>query len=299
MAREFFASHGIDIDSEMEKIQLEGKGTLESHFMLPQRTYNPKQSSSKHDSAIHFDDDDSTIMPTDSDVSVDRASPRKLRNVKRSSAQSPGPLSHPACVTCIRGARLPRKPLLWDIHLKSGRIRGIEPHDFNGGSQAHVPGVMEAEGRLIAPSLCHAHIHLDKCFLLQDPRFSDLQIVKGDFKEAMELTSRAKSRFTPTDLLRRGRQLIEDSIKAGVTSMRAFVEVDAEVGFKCLDAGIELQKEYKESGRMNVQLCAFAQVPLFSGPDSGSAAKNLIRRKQQSVADDPNKLPSYRPKSPS
>jgi len=243
--------------------------------MLPQRTYSPRQSS-KHDSDIHLDDDDSTVMPTDSDVSIDRTSPPKLRSAKQSSTHTSTPLSHPTSVTCIRGARLPRKPLLWDIHLRAGRIRGIEPHDFNSASQTHIPGVMEAEGCLVAPSLCHAHIHLDKCFLLQDPRFSDLQIVKGDFKEAMELTNRAKSRFTPTDLLRRGRQLIEESIKAGVTSMRAFVEMDAEVGFKCLDTGIQLKNEYKESGRMDIQLCAFAQAPLFSGQDSGSKTRDLM-----------------------
>src|SRR6266480_2691521 len=119
MAREFFASHGIDIDTEIEKIQLEGKGTLESHFMIPQRTYSPRQQqSSKHDSAIHLDDDDSTGMPTDSDVSVDRTSPLNLRNSKRPSTHTSTTLSYPACVTCIRGARLPRKPLLWDIHLR-------------------------------------------------------------------------------------------------------------------------------------------------------------------------------------
>src|SRR5215472_8876320 len=157
MAREFFVSYGIDIDAQMEKIQFESKGASEYHLMLPQRTFTPNQQrSSKHDSAIHLNDDDSTIMPTDSDVSIDRTSPPKLRSAKHSSTHTFAPLTHPACVTCIRGARLPRKPLLWDIHLRAGRIRGIEPHDFNSASQVDVPGVMEVEGRLVAHSLCHA-----------------------------------------------------------------------------------------------------------------------------------------------
>lgn len=44
--------------------------------------------------------------------------------------------------------------------------------------------------RLLSPSLCHPHIHLDKCFLLSHPKYADLRIEKGDFEEAMKLTSR-------------------------------------------------------------------------------------------------------------
>lgn len=287
MAKAFFASHGIDIDVEMEKIQFAGKGLWESPFKRPpqanssKRRCTPWMAISKRDSGVHLDDDDSTIAPTEcsSAVSIDGRHEVKRRNYSDSSAQTtPGisQASHPAHIRCIRGARLPRKPLLWDLHLADGIISAIEPHDFNSVSQPHVQGILEAEGRLVAPSLCHAHIHLDKCFLLQDPRFADLQIAKGDFNEAMTLTTRAKSRFTPADLLRRGRRLVEESIKAGVTSMRAFVEVDAEVGFKCLDAGIQLKTEYAKSGRMDIQICAFAQVPLFTGSDDGAAARKLM-----------------------
>lgn len=214
MARSFFASHGIDIDPEMERIQFEGKGLWESPF---KRLNSKGRSTSwmtiipKRDSAVHLDDDESTIAPTEgsSTPSIDMRRELKPRNYHDSSAQTTSGVSqasHPAHIRCIRGARLSRKPLLWDLHLADGKISSIEPHDFNSSSQAHVRGILEAEGRLVAPSLCHAHIHLDKCFLLQDPRFADLQIVKGDFNEAMCLTSRAKSRFTPEDLLRRGRR---------------------------------------------------------------------------------------------
>jgi cytosine/adenosine deaminase-related metal-dependent hydrolase len=109
---------------------------------------------------------------------------------------------------------------------------------------------------------------------LQDPKFNDLQIEKGDFAEAMELTGKAKSRFEEEDLLRRGRQLIEESIKYGVTAMRAFVEVDAGVQTKCLDAGLKLKQEYAD--RCEVQVCAFAQLPLFSGEDGGETVRQLI-----------------------
>ena len=146
----------------------------------------------------------------------------------------------------IVGARIPRQPpsMLWDITIQDGFIADIETHEPSSKALTSQSGVLDAAGRLLAPSLCHAHIHLDKCFLLQDPKFSDLQIVEGNFDEAMKLTSAAKQRFSQADLLRRGRQLIVESVQAGVTAMRAFCEVDGVVGSKCLEAGLALKKEF-------------------------------------------------------
>lgn len=88
------------------------------------------------------------------------------------------------------------------------------------------------------------------------------------------MTGEAKSRFEETDLLRRGRQLIEESVGHGVTAMRAFVEVDGVVQSKCLQAGLKLKAEFKS--QCEVQLCAFAQLPLFSGQDGGEEVRRLM-----------------------
>jgi cytosine/adenosine deaminase-related metal-dependent hydrolase len=175
-------------------------------------------------------------------------------------------------ITCVR---LPGKqPLeLWDITIKEGRVASIEPHK-QAADESNQDGTLDGHNRLIAPSLCHAHIHLDKCFLLQDPKYEDLQIESGDFKEAMEMTSTAKARFGEEDLMRRGGQLIEESIHHGVTAMRAFVEVDGVVQLKCLDAGLKLKQKYKD--RCDIQICAFAQLPLFSGDDDGREVRKLM-----------------------
>ena len=47
------------------------------------------------------------------------------------------------------------------------------------------------DGRLLTPSLCHPHIHLEKCYLFSHQKYSDLEIENGDFAEAMKLTSRS------------------------------------------------------------------------------------------------------------
>lgn len=74
--------------------------------------------------------------------------------------------------------------------------------------------------------------------------------------------------------MERGTTLIEESISFGVTHMRAFVEVDEGVGMKCLNAGLALKQEFLD--RCYIQICVFAQDPIFSYPDSGQAMKVLL-----------------------
>ncbi|KAL9583535.1 MAG: hypothetical protein Q9212_002652 [Teloschistes hypoglaucus] len=168
----------------------------------------------------------------------------------------------------VQGVRLPNQEpdSRWDISIEGKAITSIKPHDPQNLAQASDSEIINARDCFLAPSLCHPHVHLDKCFLLNDTKYADLSIEKGDFAEALSLTSKAKSRFSLDDLLRRGRWLIEESIEAGVTCMRAFVEVDATVRFKCLDAALTLKTQYRDA--CEIQICVFAQDPIFSGENA-------------------------------
>jgi cytosine/adenosine deaminase-related metal-dependent hydrolase len=162
----------------------------------------------------------------------------------------------------------------WDVSISNGKISSIQEHN----PQSLNTSMIDGSGSLLAPSLCHPHIHIDKAYLLSHPKYSHLQIVKGDFQEAMSLTGSAKQDFEEWDLLERGQRVIDESVVGGVTHMRAFVEVDAVVGMKCLDAGIQLKR--KAEGRCVVQLCAFAQLPLFTssqGDERGEVIRGLMR----------------------
>ena len=57
--------------------------------------------------------------------------------------------------------------------------------------------------------------------------------------------------------------------------MRAFVEVDAGVGMKCLEAGLLLKQEFKK--KCHIQICVFAQDPLFSYEDGGNGMTALFK----------------------
>ncbi|SNX88064.1 uncharacterized protein MEPE_06775 [Melanopsichium pennsylvanicum] len=120
---------------------------------------------------------------------------------------------------------------------------------------------IDTHGSLAIPGgLCHPHIHLDKPYLL-----SRTLLETGTFSEALSSTAKAKALFTPLDLRKRMRRLVATSISHGVTSMRAFVEVDPAVGLMCLESGIEVKKEFEH--KCFVQLVAFAQDPIFYPED--------------------------------
>ncbi|MCJ1272657.1 hypothetical protein MMC21_000444 [Puttea exsequens] len=184
------------------------------------------------------------------------------------SAQDMKPNKYPslAPVDVIEGARILHEgwdaAKQYDIFLDNGKIKDIQPHESSNFTRTR-KHIIDARDSPLAPSLCHAHVHLDKCFLLSEPKYSDLQIEQGTFAEAMALTSAAKARFETDDLVRRGKWLIAESIAAGVTHMRAFVEVDHVVGMKCLEAAAKLKGFFW--GACEVQICVFAQEPVFSG----------------------------------
>ena len=167
---------------------------------------------------------------------------------------------------------------LWDINLSfEGNIQKVTPHSpalLDALKDDTSSPFINGHGALLAPALCHPHIHIDKAYLLSHPKYAHLQIEEGTFNEAMNLTSKAKSSFEHDDLIERGLRVIDESVQAGVTSMRAFVEVDPIVGLKCIQVGKSLKD--KAQSRCHVQICAFAQLPLFSGEDEGKEIRGLF-----------------------
>ena len=158
-----------------------------------------------------------------------------------------------------------------EISESDGKISSIKPSSIR---------TQKPPSRVI-PTLCHPHIHLDKPFLLtahnegEDlPDYLDLAPEDGSFSEALTKTGAAKARYTTADLIHRGSQLIAESIQAGVTSMRAFVDVDHVTKFLCVEAGIELKQRFAE--QCHVQLCVFAQDPVINESKQGPENRNLV-----------------------
>ncbi|KAI2464496.1 Metallo-dependent hydrolase [Annulohypoxylon bovei var. microspora] len=148
----------------------------------------------------------------------------------------------------------------WDINVEDGKVSQIYP----SGPVAGEPP------KLLLPALCHPHIHLDKPFILTcgspssstQPDYTDLIPQTGSFDEALTNTSKAKERYTEEDLYLRCSQLLATSYEQGVTSLRAFVELDHVTGELPLVVAIRLKSDFAHL--LDVQICAFAQDPIFS-----------------------------------
>ncbi|KAI1149724.1 hypothetical protein F4825DRAFT_39521 [Nemania diffusa] len=149
---------------------------------------------------------------------------------------------------------------LWDVELQDGHVQSIRLSEASP----------DTPPQLLLPPLCHPHVHLDKAYILtcnntaspQHPDYSDLCPASGCFDEALTNTSRAKERYTPDDLYLRGSQLLATSYTQGVTSMRAFVELDHVVGTLPLTTAIRLKEDFAHL--LELQICAFAQDSIFS-----------------------------------
>ena len=185
-------------------------------------------------------------------------------------------------VSYIEAARLEgQNPLqLWNVTIKAGRVHDVVRYD--PAFPAPHAGTINARGRLLLPSLCHAHVHLDKCFILQDARFIDHEIRSGDFSEAVRITNAAKELFDKANLLRRGRRLITESLTAGVTHLRAYVEVDEIIGLAGIEVALSLRETYKY--HCNIQICAFAQLALFESSDMAQKRRKLLLEALQNPA---------------
>ena len=216
----------------------------------------------------------------DIDAEMSRIQSESLQGTLRSEKDPMERRDHQS-VPGYRNVCLPHTALnsRWDVSVEGVRIAEIQQHDADSTAPSKTEHV-DGKGALLAPSLCHPHVHIDKAYLLSHPKYAHLQMDKGDFEEAMSLTGEAKGSFEEFDLLERGQRVIDESVAAGVTHMRAFVEVDAIVGSKCLDVGIKLKGKAQDANKCFLQLCAFAQLPLFT-PSKQDEDGAIIRRLMQ------------------
>ncbi|KAI1478596.1 Metallo-dependent hydrolase [Daldinia eschscholtzii] len=161
-----------------------------------------------------------------------------------------------------------------DIDIQDGKVRRACPSEH----------ITSEPPKVLLPALCHPHIHLDKPFILTCnnppsgssecyPNYSDLLPETGSFDEALSNTSKAKGRYSKEDLYLRGSQLLAESYRNGVTSLRAFVEVDHVTGALPLTTAVRLKSDF--SHLLQIQVCVFAQDPLFSGTH-GEANRSVI-----------------------
>ncbi|KAL5501671.1 hypothetical protein ACEPAH_8931 [Sanghuangporus vaninii] len=167
---------------------------------------------------------------------------------------------------------------LYTIHCNGKNVLKMEPQEkFTWNDEwEHDSIYVNGRGGLLVPSLCHSHIHTDKCFILD----KGAPLVVGDFSEALRVTSAVKETFIrdTDDLYKRGERLVRESIESGVTCMRAHVEVDKTVQDAGLKTGIKLKEYFREA--CDIQLTLFMQDPIFDNDTDDTPGSNAFLASQ-------------------
>lgn len=145
----------------------------------------------------------------------------------------------------LRGGIVAGQPQ--DIAIRLGRIRQLAPR-----IDADATETLDIRGNLVLPGFVESHIHPDKAFIAD--RAPGLQ---AGGPTPQTLVADLKKTFTVDDIHQRAGRVMEIALRHGCTAMRAYVEIDAFVELRGVEAMLRVQQEWH--GLVDLQLVAFAQ----------------------------------------
>jgi cytosine/creatinine deaminase len=174
----------------------------------------------------------------------------------------------------LRDARIGEGELQ-DIAIEAGRIVAIGPKLPDAGRTER-----DLEGRVVLPGFVESHCHLDKTLTIERVANDS-----GTLLEAIQNWVAFKPQITREDSLARGRRALEMASRAGTTSLRTHVDVDAG-GSLALESVLELKQEFV--GRVDVQVVA------LGGPSVNDAEFLAMRRALELGADVVGGCPAIR-----
>lgn len=152
-----------------------------------------------------------------------------------------------------------------DIGIEGGRIAAIAPRLPADGQE------IELTGRLVAPSFCETHIHLDKSCILERCRSE-----QGDLGEAIREVAAAKKAFTAEDVHERAKRTLEKCISHGTGYMRTHVEVDPVIGLRGLGGVLRAVEDSRWA--IDVEVCVFPQEGLTNNPGTEDLMRESLKR---------------------
>jgi cytosine deaminase len=165
----------------------------------------------------------------------------------------------------IRRASTMDGPQPVDIGIRHGRIARIASSIADQGAEE-----IDADGRLVTPSLIETHIHLDAALTVGQPRYS----ATGSLFEGIEIWSERVKTLTHDDVKRRATQALTWMLACGVTHVRSHVDV-CDPNLTALRALIEVRDEWRDL--VTIQLVAFPQQGIYSFPDGEALMEEALR----------------------
>lgn len=146
-----------------------------------------------------------------------------------------------------------------DIRIEDGRISAIET-----ASTSRVPADGNAHiacgGRLLAPSFCDGHVHLDKTFV----GMPFVPYRPGATVEARIEAEKAIRREMPVPVFERGGNLVRKMVGFGTGTLRTHVDIDTEIGLANLYEVLKLKEAFADA--IDMQIVAFPQSGILRDP---------------------------------
>lgn len=150
------------------------------------------------------------------------------------------------------------------MHVAAGRIAGY-------GSPPLDATLVDANGRLLLPSLIEGHVHLDKVLWGTPwPGYRSGTTVKE--RIAREKAFRG-ALSVPVEI--RGSLLVEAEIAFGTGHLRTHVDIDPDWGLSNLEAVLRLREHYAD--RIDIEIVAFPQSGILAAPGTADLLDAALR----------------------
>jgi cytosine deaminase len=186
----------------------------------------------------------------------------------------------------VRGARvhptLGLRPDPVDILVEGDRIAAIRPAGELPAGAGPDTVELDAEGRLLSPSLVDPHVHMDAALTVGEPRHN----VSGTLIEGIQTWAERKTSLTRDDVMSRAREAILWEVAQGTGLIRSHVDV-CDPSLTALRALLELREEMRDV--VDLRLIAFPQDGVLSFPNG----KELMREAMRLGCDVIGGIPHY------
>jgi cytosine/creatinine deaminase len=165
----------------------------------------------------------------------------------------------------IKNAAISRENKIVDIAIANGTFAAIEP-----GISAGAGRVIDAKSCVVMPAFVEPHMHLEKALLHRR-----LPTQEGTLAEALRLTGALKAKQDRTDVLERGRRVLEMAVRAGTVAMRVHPDVDPIQGMIGVETALVLKAEY--GPLIDLQIVSFPQEGLLCAPGAQELVEEGLR----------------------
>lgn len=165
--------------------------------------------------------------------------------------------------TIIRRANLPAGGTA-DVGIRKGRIAAIEP-----SLPVEAGETIDAAGRLLSPSFCDPHFHMDATLSLGLPRMN----VSGTLLEGIALWGELRPLLTREALVDRALRYCDLAVSQGLLHIRSHVDT-SDPRLVTVEAMLEVRDKVRDY--IDLQLVAFPQDGYFRVPDGTKSLERAL-----------------------